>query len=93
MDEWTSLEHIDLSSVTTSEAELATAADPGNRCVKQARILLDAANHCVFPLVGLWEHSAFAQPSDQCVQQGSMRDRKRNMSVLQNRTQRMRDRM
>lgn len=31
MDEWTTLDHVDLSSVTTSEAELATAADPGNR--------------------------------------------------------------
>lgn len=31
MDEWTTLAHIDLSSVTTSEAELATATDPGNR--------------------------------------------------------------
>ena len=104
MDEWTSLEHIDLSSVTTSEAELATAADPGNRCVIQARILLDAANHCGLACggilcwhvgafwVGMWEHSVYAQPSDQCVRQGSTRDRMQNMSVLQNRTQRMRDR-
>ena len=31
MDEWTTLDHVDLSSVSTSEAELATAADPSNR--------------------------------------------------------------
>ena len=65
MDEWTTLEHIDLTTVTTSEAELASVTESGGRTRNQKRkadeVHEEEEHHAEFDQNALREHEEFTK--------------------------------